>query len=264
MLSKCLSLSIGGKFKRIQFTPDLLPSDITGINYYNQKENIFVFRPGPVFSNILLADEINRATPRTQSSLLEAMEEKQVTIDGITHALIKPFFVLATQNPIEIHGTFPLPEAQLDRFFMRLNMGYPTSEEGKDIITKFLTKESIPEIESVVTIEEIISCTNAFKDIKVIPEIVEYINKIIEATRSHPKVKLGASPRAAIALCRGAQTCAAILGQEYVTPDNIKYVAVNILSHRILLSGYLSSLNAIENEKIIEEILKSTEVPRDN
>ncbi|HHV95916.1 MAG TPA: MoxR family ATPase [Clostridiaceae bacterium] len=260
-LAKSLSKSINCNFKRIQFTPDLLPSDLTGINYYNQKQQEFVFREGPIFANIVLADEINRATPRTQSSLLECMEECQVTIDGVTKQLARPFFVIATQNPVEIQGTFPLPEAQLDRFFMRLKIGYPTTEEGKAILDRFQKQNPLPTISSVAGAEEIIEVQDSISQIEVSDDIKKYIIDIVEATRNHEKIVLGISPRGSIALMRGAQAYAAINGRDFVTPDDIKYIAPSVLAHRIILRSHAITSGAENSEAIIREILDKVPVP---
>jgi len=260
-LAKSLSKSINCNFKRIQFTPDLLPSDLTGINYYNQKQQEFVFREGPIFANIVLADEINRATPRTQSSLLECMEECQVTIDGVTKQLTRPFFVIATQNPVEIQGTFPLPEAQLDRFFMRLKIGYPTVDEGKAILDRFQKQNPLPSINSVASAEEIIEVQDSISHIEVSDDVKKYIIDMVEATRKHEKIVLGISPRGSIALMRGAQAYAAINGRDFVTPDDVKYIAPSVLSHRIILKSHAITSGAEHSEAIIKEIMDKVPVP---
>jgi len=260
-LAKSLSKSINCNFKRIQFTPDLLPSDLTGINYYNQKQQEFVFREGPIFANIVLADEINRATPRTQSSLLECMEECQVTIDGVTKQLTRPFFVIATQNPVEIQGTFPLPEAQLDRFFMRLKIGYPTVDEGKAILDRFQKQNPLPSINSVASAEEIIEVQDSISHIEVSDDVKKYIIDMVEATRKHEKIVLGISPRGSIALMRGAQAYAAINGRDFVTPDDVKYIAPSVLSHRIILKSHAITSGAENSEAIIKEIMDKVPVP---
>lgn len=260
-LAKSLSRSINCDFKRIQFTPDLLPSDLTGINYYNQKQQEFVFREGPIFSNIVLADEINRATPRTQSSLLECMEEGQVTIDGVTKQLIRPFFVIATQNPVEIQGTFPLPEAQLDRFFMRLKIGYPSEEEGKAILDRFQKQNPLPLISCVANADEIIDAQDSISRIEVSDDIKKYIIDIVEITRKHEKITLGVSPRGSLALMRGAQAYAAINGRDFATPDDVKYIAPSVLSHRIILKSHAITSGAENSEAIIMDILNKVPVP---
>ncbi len=261
VLAKSLAKSINCEFKRIQFTPDLLPSDLTGINFYNQKQGEFVFRPGPLFSNIVLADEINRATPRTQSSLLECMEEKQVTIDGETMELAKPFFVIATQNPVETQGTFPLPEAQLDRFFMRLKMGYPTSQEGKAILDRFQTSNPSRTIESVAEGKEIVDAQESFTSVKVNDAVKEYIINIIEATRKHERISLGVSPRGSLALMKAAQVKAILSGRDFVTPDDVKAVAVPVLAHRIIMKGHALESSTLAAEKLIKDVLSSVPVP---
>lgn len=238
MLAKCLARSIDCDFKRIQFTPDLLPSDITGINYYDQKQGEFVFRPGPLFANIILADEINRATPRTQSSLLECMEEGQVTVDGKTTALQQPFFVMATQNPVETRGTFPLPEAQLDRFLLRVKMGYPIFEEGKDLLSRFRDSDPFPCLESVASAEEVADARYSCHAVAVGEPVRDYIMNIIEKTRNHEGISLGASPRGSLALMRASQVKALLRGRDFTTPDDVKAMAIPVLAHRILLRGH--------------------------
>jgi len=261
VMAKCLSKSINCNFKRIQFTPDLLPSDLTGINYYNQKQEEFVFREGPIFTNIILADEINRATPRTQSSLLECMEEGQVTIDGTTKQLARPFFVIATQNPVEIQGTFPLPEAQLDRFFMRLSIGYPTVEEGRAILDRFQKQNPFPSITNVADVEDIIDAQDSISKIEISADLKNYIVEIVEMTRKHERIVLGISPRGSLALMRGAQAYAAINGRDFVTPDDVKYVAPAVLSHRIILRSHAITSGTENTERIIEDILNKVAVP---
>lgn len=261
MLAKCLARSIDCEFKRIQFTPDLLPSDLTGISYYNQKQGEFVFRPGPIFANIVLADEINRATPRTQSSLLECMEERQVTVDGETKMLAAPFFVVATQNPVEIQGTFPLPEAQLDRFFMRLKMGYPSIEEGRQILDRFQSANPLPEVKCVASAGEILNAQQTFASVKVNDALKDYIISIIEMTRKHDRILLGISPRGSLALMKASQVFAVIKGRDFATPDDIKYLAVPVLAHRIILKGHAISGGASNAEAVISDILKKVAVP---
>ncbi len=261
MLAKTLARSIDCDFKRIQFTPDLLPSDLTGINYYNQKLNEFVFRQGPIFTNIVLADEINRATPRTQSSLMECMEEEQVTIDGVTTSLEKPFFVIATQNPIEIQGTFPLPEAQLDRFFMRLRLGYPDRREGKMILDRFQKKSPFPEVEAVATKDEIIAAQEAIPSVSLSDAVKEYIINIVEESRNNDKIALGISPRGSLAMMKASQAMAVISGRTYVTPDDVKLIAVPVTAHRIILRGHSISSSTSASEMVIREILDKVPVP---
>ena len=264
VLAKCLSKSINCNFKRIQFTPDLLPSDLTGVNFYNQKQGEFVFREGPLFTNIVLADEINRATPRTQSSLLECMEESQVTIDGVTMQLSKPFFVIATQNPVEIQGTFPLPEAQLDRFFMRLKIGYPTFDEGRAILDRFQKQNPLPFITDVANEKEIIDVQDSISKIEVSADIKNYIIEIVEMTRKNEKIVLGISPRGSLALMRGAQAYAAINGRDYATPDDVKHIAPAILSHRIIPKSHAITSGIVNAEMIISDIINKITVPIEN
>jgi len=263
MLSKALAKSIDCSFKRIQFTPDLLPSDLTGIYYFNMKMQEFEFRPGPIFTNILLADEINRATPRTQSSLLECMEERQVTIDGITHKLEDPFFVIATQNPIEIQGTYPLPEAQLDRFLIKLSLGYTNKEETIQMLTRFREKNPLDEIEPVVAKDEVIKIQEKIKEVYVNEDILSYIYEICQSTREHEMVLLPASNRSFIALMRASQSLAAIRGYDFVLPDFVKYLAPFVLSHRILLKNQYIIKNA-KSSDVINEILEKVPVPSEN
>ncbi|MBS4537110.1 MoxR family ATPase [Clostridium sp. D2Q-11] len=263
ILARSLSKSINSSFSRIQFTPDLLPSDITGINYYNQKSNQFQFKKGPLMSQLILADEINRATPRTQSSLLKSMEEHQLTVDGITHKLDEPFFVIATQNPIENAGTYPLPEAQLDRFFMKLHIGYPNFDEEFKILTRFKTENPLDEIEAVVGSEDIIKARELFKHVKIEDDLIDYILKLTHKTREHTDIKLGISPRGSQALFRGSQAYAAIQGRDFVTPDDIKAIIKPIFRHRIIVQGR-SRFTSINIDQIIEGIVKEVEVPSEN
>lgn len=261
VLAKCLAKSVKCSFKRIQFTPDLLPSDLTGVNFFNQKQGEFVFRMGPIFSNIVLADEINRATPRTQSSLLECMEEGQVTIDGDTRALEKPFLVIATQNPIETQGTFPLPEAQLDRFYMRLRIGYPSNEEGKDILDRFQFGSPAKDILPVASVEEIVDAQNSFGQVIVSKDVKSYIINIIEMTRKHDKILLGISPRGSLALMRASQVLAVLKGRDFVTPHDVKEAAVPVLSHRLILKGHAVLAARYSAEDAISDILGKVSVP---
>lgn len=247
----------------MQFTPDLLPSDLTGINYYNQKIGEFVFREGPVFTNILLADEINRATPRTQSSLLECMEEKQVTIDGTTYSLGDFFFVIATENPIEIQGTFPLPEAQLDRFLMMINMGYPSIEEGKKIFSRFINDNPLEELKEVCSSEEVVEAKKSFNKVYVDEELQEYILNITNATLDYDGVILGVSPRGSLALLRACQAYAALLGRKFVIPEDIKVLAPYVLGHRIILKDSIK-IRGTKGKDIVEEILRQITVPTEN
>lgn len=234
MLLRAFSKTIGGGFKRIQFTPDLLPSDLTGIQFYNQKSGEFEFRPGPLFSNIILADEINRATPRTQSSLLEAMEERQITVDGMTTRLAEPFMVMATQNPIESYGTFPLPEAQVDRFFMRLSLGYMKREEELSVLARRSTVDLIDGLSCVVTPEETAQLKATLHEVTVSPDVAGYLMDIIEKTRTESSFVTGVSTRGAIALYRAAQVTAAFRGRGYVIPEDIRFVAPHVLGHRVV------------------------------
>ena len=259
-LAKALAASISGAFARIQFTPDLLPSDITGINYFNRKKDDFVLRYGPVFTIILLADELNRATPRTQSALLECMEEKQVTIDGVTYSLAAPFFVIATENPIETAGTFPLPEAQLDRFLMRLPMGYPTQEEEMNILNRFKTENPLDSLTPVYTQEDIVAMQQAYVKVTIHPILQKYILDIVAATRSNPKVPIGASPRASLALQNVAKAYAFIQGRSYVTPEDIVHLACPVLAHRLCI-GRGASHSASQTLPIMKDILAKVPVP---
>ena len=263
MLAKALSKSVECTFKRIQFTPDLLPSDLIGINYYNQKEGEFVFRQGALFTNILLADEINRATPRTQSSLLESMEEKQITVDGKTYVLDKPFFVIATQNPVETQGTFPLPEAQLDRFIMQLSMGYTNTEDSLTILKRFVAGAPQEDLAPVCTKEELLEMQKAVGEVFIHVSVARYAIHIIEATRSREEVALGVSPRGNIVFLRAAQAYAAIQGRTFVTPDDIKKLALPVLGHRIILRSNMRS-RTTQIEAIIEDILNTVEAPTEN
>ena len=259
-LAKSLAVSIGGDVKRIQFTPDLLPSDVVGINFYSQKESDFVFRPGPIFSNVIIADEINRTTPRTQSALLEAMEERQVTIDGVTYPLAEPFIVIATQNPIESQGTFPLPEAQIDRFFMKLSLGYPDFRDEKAILTGHVSESPLKQLSAVCSIADIIEAQNQVRKVHSSDRINDYIIKISTATRESDRIRLGVSPRASLALLHAAQSWAAISGRDYIIPDDVKAVATPVLAHRII-SASQSSLRVTEAaENIIDYIVDSVPV----
>lgn len=262
MMAKALAKSISADFNRIQFTPDLLPSDITGLNIFNQQKSAFEFLPGPVFSNIVLADEINRATPRTQSSLLECMEEKQVTVDGNTRELDKPFIVIATQNPIETAGTYPLPEAQMDRFMMQLSLGYPSKEEELQIIERFIASNPMESIKAVCSKEDILTMKEVAKTVYVHPAIRQYIVDIIKATRNNPSISLGASPRGTLAFINAAQVYAAINGRGYVTSDDVKALAVPILAHRLIL--FTNSSKGNSQTVIIKNILASIIVPTED
>ena len=263
MLAKALALSMGCDFKRIQFTPDLLPTDLTGLNFFNPKEGEFKFRAGAVFTNILLADEINRATPRTQSSLLECMEERQVTIDGDTMRLSAPFIVVATQNPVEIQGTFPLPEAQLDRFMVKISMNYPTSEENVDILKRFDGASPLESLESVVTGEEIVDMQNSFSRAYISDALLKYITDITEATRNHAEVILGVSPRGALALMRASKVRALLSGREFVTPDDVKEIAPAVLCHRFIMKN-TSRVRKGQAEAVLAQVIASVEVPTED
>ena len=260
MMAKALAKSIDTQFKRIQFTPDLLPSDLIGINYYNQKEGEFVFRQGALFTNVLLADEINRATPRTQSSLLESMEEKQITVDGTTYVLEKPFFVIATQNPVETQGTFPLPEAQLDRFIMQLSMGYTNKEETMEILHRFIAASPVEEIESVCSREELLAMQQFVKTVYIHPDIAGYSVDIVEKTRERDDVALGVSPRGNLSYLRVAQALAAIRGKNYVSPDEIKDLALPVLGHRMILKSGMRN-RSTQIQEIVRNILEIVPVP---
>ncbi|HHW24193.1 MAG TPA: AAA domain-containing protein [Clostridiales bacterium] len=260
-LARALAKSIGCDCKRVQFTPDLLPSDLTGINYYNQKQNEFIFRPGPVFTNILLADEINRTTPRTQSALLECMQERQTTIDGVTHKLEDPFFVIATQNPIESQGTFPLPEAQIDRFLMKLSLGYPSPEAEKDMLGRFAESSPLDTLGAVCEKGDIVAAVTAVRTVKVSDAIKDYIVRIVWATRESEKIRHGVSPRGALSLMHAAQAKAAIEGRDYVLPDDVKAVAVPVLAHRIISRSQNTIRLPESNENIIEYIIDGVRAP---
>ena len=259
MLAKSLARSLDGEFHRIQFTPDLLPSDVTGLNYYNQKAGEFVFRPGPVFGNILLADEINRATPRTQSSLLECMEERQVTMDGVTRKLPAPFLVIATQNPIETVGTFPLPEAQLDRFHMMLSMGLPTHDEEVAILERFMRDDPLAELQPVCSGKELLELQEIRKTIYVHPVLLNYMVDVIQGTRKKQSTVSGVSPRGSLALLNAVRAWAMLHGRSFATPEDVKKLAVPVLSHRITLEH--GSLDRRSGEQLLLELLDQIPVP---
>ncbi len=259
VMAKSLARSIDANFSRIQFTPDLLPSDVTGLNYFNQKESDFVFKKGPAFCNILLADEINRATPRTQSSLLECMEEKQITVDGVTRRLEEPFFVIATQNPLETSGTFPLPEAQMDRFFMQLAMGLPTSDEELAIMERFIQDQPLEHLEPVCQKADLLTLQQAYKTIFVHPVLRAYMVSIVQATRNHANIVSGVSPRGTLAFLRAVQAYALIQGREYAVPEDVKAVAVPVLAHRLILSRSVGIL--ADSQETIHSILDEIPVP---
>jgi MoxR-like ATPase len=260
MLAKSVARSLGCSFRRIQFTPDMLPSDVTGVSVFNQKTREFEFRPGPVLAQIVLTDEINRATPKTQSALLEAMEERQITVDGVTYPMEMPFLVLATQNPIEYEGTFPLPEAQLDRFMLRISLGYPSSEDETVMLDRQQYSHPVTRIEQVVSAEELIQAQKQIREAFLNDLVKEYIVRLVNATRKHPDVYLGASPRGSIALYRTGQARAAILGRDYVIPDDIKALAQVTLAHRLIISPSARIKN-VDPRAVIQEILDSTPVP---
>jgi MoxR-like ATPase len=261
MLAKSLAKSIDAHFARVQFTPDLLPSDLTGVSIYNQKQGEFIFKKGPLFTNIVLADEINRATPRTQSALLECMEEHQITADGVTYRLDEPFFVIATQNPLETQGTFPLPEAQMDRFFMRLSIGYPQIEEEIAILTRFERDMPLEELKSVATKEVILEAAKAVKTVAVSDDIKDYIVRIVTATRNSVRLILGLSPRGSLALMRAARAYAAIKGRDFVIPSDVKAVAPHVMSHRVMLKGHSLSYGMRGTMDVINEVLDTVPVP---
>jgi MoxR-like ATPase len=260
MLAKSIAKSIGCTFRRIQFTPDMLPSDVTGVSVFNQKTREFEFRPGPVMAQIVLTDEINRATPKTQSALLECMEERQVTVDGTTYPMARPFLVLATQNPIEYEGTFPLPEAQLDRFMMRISLGYPDPEDEITMMDAQQYVHPVEEIGQVVDVEELLEAQETIKDIYIDDSVKEYIVAMVGESRKHPDVYLGASPRGSLALYKTSQARAALLGRDYVIPDDIKALAQAALAHRLIISPSARIKN-VDPKAVVEEITSSVPVP---
>ncbi|MFN2106620.1 MAG: AAA family ATPase [Candidatus Promineifilaceae bacterium] len=259
-LAKTIAASLGCTFRRVQFTPDLLPSDLTGIYYFNQKSQEFEFRPGPLMAQILLADEINRATPRTQSALLESMQERQVTVDIATHALPRPFMVMATQNPIELEGTFPLPEAQLDRFLIKLSIGYPDESGENDILLRFDHEDPLQTLEQVVEPEEILQLQEEVRKIKVEDSVRHYLVRVCRATRTHGDIALGASPRATMALYRTGQARAAIMGRAFVIPDDIKIMAPFVITHRLVLNPQ-TRLRGRTAEDVLREVVETVAVP---
>ena len=263
VLAKSLARSVAGDFRRIQFTPDLLPSDVTGTSVFDQQKLEFEFKQGPAFTNILLADEINRATPRTQSALLECMEERQITADGETMPLPAPFFVIATQNPVEIQGTFPLPEAQLDRFLMKLSMGYPEGADAVTLIDRFIEASPLEEITSVATTEEILDAQRSFSKVHVSAPVREYIARLASETRKGADVSLGVSPRGVLAMLRAAQVAAAVEGRAYVLPDDVKMLAPHVFTHRMIMRGGLS-MGASKARERIEQILANTPAPTED
>ena len=258
MLLRTFAKTMGGSFKRVQFTPDVLPSDLTGINYYNQKLGDFQFRPGPLFANMVLADELNRATPRTQSSLLEAMAERQITVDGVTHPMAEPFMIMATQNPLETHGTFPLPESQTDRFFMRFSLGYMTKDEELSVIEGRDTLDILDELTQQTTLDEIAMLKSMCRGIEVSKDVAGYLMDIVERTRNDSRIRIGISTRGAIAAYRAAQASAGLEGRAYAIPEDIRRLAPKVLAHRLSLSG-ISATG--EDVRILDDILQSTPVP---
>jgi MoxR-like ATPase len=259
-MAKTLARAIGGVFSRIQFTPDMVPSDVVGVSIFNKKTDQFEFRPGPIMAQIVLADEINRATAKTQSALLEAMEERQVTVDGHTYPMNDPFLILATQNPIEYEGTFPLPEAQLDRFLLRIQLGYPQPAEELTILSAQQYEHPLQNIQAVISIQELIAAQQAVREIYVAEEIKRYIVDLVNASRNHPDVYLGASPRGSLALFRTAQARAAMAGRDHVLPDDVKALADVTLSHRILVSAQ-ARIKDITSRVIVQDILATTPIP---
>ncbi len=260
MLARSIARSVGATFKRIQFTPDLLPSDVTGVSIYNQQTGEFEFREGPIIAQMVLADEVNRATPKTQSAMLEAMDERQVTVEGITHIVPSPFMVMATQNPVEYEGTFPLPEAQLDRFLLIISLGYPTMEEELEIIERQQMAHPIESLESVATAQEVMDLQRTIRTIYVDDLVKEYIVNLADATRSHPDISLGASPRASLAMYRGGQAIALIRGRDFVLPDDVKDLAQSMLSHRIIVSP-AARMRGVSRPEIVDTILEQIPVP---
>jgi MoxR-like ATPase len=259
-LAKALARSLDCSFARIQFTPDLLPSDVTGLNFYNQKSQDFEFRPGPVLNQMLLADEINRATPRTQSSLLEAMQERQITLDGETHHLPRPFLVLATQNPIELEGTFPLPEAQLDRFLLQVQLGYPDEEEEEQILLTYQLHDPLEELESVVTADEVLELQRAVREIHISTDVRHYILRVVRTTREHAAVDLGASPRGTLSLFKASQALAALRGRDFVIPSDVQHLCSSVLTHRLHISPQIR-LRGRTPDEVVAEIVGSVPVP---
>jgi len=260
MMVRALAKSVNANFRRIQFTPDLLPSDVTGVSIFNPKEMEFQFRPGPLMGNIILADEINRTSPKTQSALLEGMEEASVTIDGVTHILNKPFFVMATQNPIEYEGTYPLPEAQLDRFLLKMRMGYPDLQEEMEVLNRAQKVPPIEELTPVIDLEGLLDLQREIKDVFVDDTIKRYIVDIVNRTRGHGSVYLGASPRGSIALMKAAQAYAYMYGRDYILPDDIQYLARFVLSHRIILKSE-AKFEGISQEELVNQVVARVPVP---
>ena len=260
MLARSVAASLDCTFRRIQFTPDLLPSDVTGINYFNQKAQEFEFRPGPIMSQVVLADEINRATPRTQSALLEAMQERQITVDGVTYPLPQPFLVMATQNPIELEGTFPLPEAQVDRFLLKLPIGYPTEREEHAILLRFEREDPLIGLEAVTAPDELIEMQHQAREVRVEESVRGYIVDVARATRDHKDIQLGSSPRGTLALYKCAQALAAIRGREYVLPDDVKLLAPYVLTHRVMISP-ATQLRGRQLADVLMDVIDTVPVP---
>ncbi len=260
MLARALALSIGCSFRRIQFTPDMLPTDVTGVNIFNQKTQEFEFRPGPIMAQIVLTDEINRATPKTQSALLEAMEERQVTVDGVTHMMPRPFLVLATQNPIEYEGTFPLPEAQVDRFMMRIHLGYPSRQNEVNILNRQSDHHPIQDVEQVITADELVQAQRELRTVYVDDLVKSYIVDLVNTTRDHPDIYLGASPRGSLALFTATRAWAAMNGRDFVLPDDVKYLAEATLAHRLIVSPSARIKN-VSARQVIDDALRHTPVP---
>jgi len=260
MLARSLARSLDCSFGRIQFTPDMLPSDVTGVSVYNQATGSFEFQPGPIMSQIVLIDEINRATPKTQSALLEAMEERQITVDGVTHPLPKPFMVLATQNPIEYEGTYPLPEAQLDRFLMRISLGYPVLQDEIEVLDRQQFHHPVEDLEPVASVDELLQAQEEIKRVFVSPAVKEYIVRLVHATRQHSDIYLGASPRGSLTLYRTSQARAAMLDRDYVLPDDVKFVAPYVLTHRLIVSPSARLRNVTPSDVLVE-VLEQLPVP---
>src|SRR5436189_346680 len=260
VMAKSLARSLGATFQRIQGTPDLLPTDILGVSYFDQRRNDFVFRQGPLFAQILLVDEVNRTTPRTQAALLEAMAERQVTVERSTMPLQKPFLVIATQNPVELEGTFPLPEAQLDRFLLRVQIGYPSEEDEQAILHRFKQEEVLETLKPVITADQLLELQSAIRQVNWQPEVERYLLAIVRATRGHPSTQLGVSPRGSLALYRACDAFAALQGRDYVQPDDVKHLATSVLSHRLLTTSR-SRIRGQQNVEIINTIVENTPVP---
>jgi len=261
LVGKALARSLSGVFRRIQFTPDLLPSDVTGTSMFNPRTQDFSFRPGPIFANVVLADEINRATPRTQSALLEAMSERQVSVDGVTHALPDPFLVIATQNPVEFEGTYPLPESQLDRFLLRISVGYPAREVELEVLASHAAGEPVDALEPVLSPDEVVALQQAARRVRVEESVGGYVLDIVAATRRCAELHVGASTRGALALCRAAQAAALLAGRDYAVPDDVKELAVAVLAHRVITKGYLHGGQREAVEALIERLVEEAPAP---